>query len=133
MLGTAGEIKSPGYPNSYKSGGHTDCFWIGNLPEGQEVILNVTELNIPASTNCSMDRIIIQNGRDPTSPVIATLCGNPSGPMVYNMSSSHFRIHMISDGQSSSSMYKFKIAYKVREKGNDKRIFCNENEPIKPS
>lgn len=121
--GFNGEIKSPGYPNSFTVGNHQDCFWIGTLPSGYKVTLNVIDFQLPAAStssgNCSVNRVLVQNGRNPDSPVLASLCGNITDKRRFQMSGSNFRLHMIADNAtwSSSDVYKFKIAYSIKRYG----------------
>lgn len=113
-----GAIRSPNYPNSYND--DSDCVWIGELPEEGMVSLTITEFDLPASVNCSDDKLVIQNGKHSDSPIVASLCGNNSGlaHRTFTLSGAHFRVHLISNNKNGvASRRRFKIIYTTIKSG----------------
>ena len=115
---TNGEIKSPNYPDPYRR--ESDCVWIGELPSEGMVSVTITEFDIPKSVNCSTDKLIIQNGKHPDSPIVATLCGNITDldHRTFVLSGSHFRVHFTSSQRNvDASRRKFKMMYTTTQSG----------------
>lgn len=112
-----GEIRNPNYPDSYND--DSDCVWIGEVPEEGIVSITIDEFDLPASVNCTEDKLIIQNGKHSDSPIIATLCGNNSDfdHRTFTLSGSHFRVHLTSSNRNAVSKRKFKMTYTTIKSG----------------
>ncbi|XP_067863171.1 cubilin [Heptranchias perlo] len=70
---------SPGWPNNYE----TDlvCAWIIRAPQAT-VELNILALDIELSLSCDYDKLVIKDGDNNLSPILATLCGRElPGPL----------------------------------------------------
>uniref|UniRef100_A0A4W3K7X0 Cubilin n=1 Tax=Callorhinchus milii TaxID=7868 RepID=A0A4W3K7X0_CALMI len=66
-------LYSPGWPNEYQT--HLNCMWVIWSPRST-VELNIMALDIEsADSKCSLDSLVIRDGDDSLSPVLATLCG----------------------------------------------------------
>ncbi|XP_078278371.1 cubilin [Rhinoraja longicauda] len=63
---------SPGWPSSY--GTHLDCSWIIWAPQST-VQLNILALDIQPDASCNYDKLVIRDGDNNLSPILATLCG----------------------------------------------------------
>ncbi|XP_048417522.2 cubilin isoform X2 [Stegostoma tigrinum] len=63
---------SPGWPNMYEN--HLDCSWVIRAPQGT-VELNILALDIEPNVRCFYDKLVIRDGDNSHSPVLATLCG----------------------------------------------------------
>ncbi|XP_059827436.1 cubilin [Hypanus sabinus] len=63
---------SPGWPSNY--GAHLDCAWIIWAPQST-VELNILALDIELDTRCRYDKLVIRDGDNNLSPILATLCG----------------------------------------------------------
>uniref|UniRef100_UPI00398F64EE cubilin n=1 Tax=Pristiophorus japonicus TaxID=55135 RepID=UPI00398F64EE len=63
---------SPGWPNNY--GTHLDCAWIIRAPQST-VELNILHLDIEPDRFCNYDKLVIRDGDNRLSPLLATLCG----------------------------------------------------------
>ncbi|XP_048000959.1 venom serine protease-like [Leguminivora glycinivorella] len=69
-------IYSPGYPNYYT--GARQCRWIGICPSGYRCRLDCPEISLPASSGCSMDRLLISRSGDPQLNGADVYCGRGS-------------------------------------------------------
>ena len=84
------------------------------------VSITFAEFDLPTSVNCSDDKLVIQNGKHPDSPIIATLCGNHSDldHRTFALSGSHFRVHLKSTNKNDvASRRKFKLTYSTSKSG----------------
>ncbi|CAH0403062.1 unnamed protein product [Chilo suppressalis] len=61
-VGVTYTVKSPNYPYSYGRG--QQCRWIADCPVGYNCRLQCTEVNMPQSTSCSMDRLLVSRSGD---------------------------------------------------------------------
>ena len=97
-----------------------DCVWKIKQSAGRVILLKVIEFDLYTSINCSVDRLVIQNGEHIDSPVLATLCG----PMTslknkhFFSNSNHIRIHLVVGGVSNVTLKGFKLGYSSNEAGN---------------
>ena len=127
---TNGEIKSPNYPDSYRD--ESDCLWTGKLPEQGIVSITIKEFDIPASVNCTNDKLIVQNGKHSDSPIVATLCGNHSdlAHRTFTLSGSYFRVHLTSSRNNGIvSRRRFKITYTTLQSGQSFIYYLPPNIP----
>ncbi|XP_069787318.1 cubilin [Narcine bancroftii] len=70
---------SPGWPNEYES--YLDCAWIIWAPQST-VELNILALDIEAHWLCHYDKLVVRDGDNNLSPILATLCGRElPGPL----------------------------------------------------
>ncbi|XP_063369669.1 venom serine protease 34-like [Cydia amplana] len=69
-------IYSPGYPNNYTGG--RQCRWIGIVPSGYRLRLVCPEILLPASSGCSVDRLLISRSGDPQLSGADVYCGRGS-------------------------------------------------------
>ncbi|XP_078391727.1 cubilin [Cetorhinus maximus] len=70
---------SPGWPNNYAA--HLDCSWIIRAPQAT-VELNILALDIEPAKLCNYDKLVIRDGDNNLSPILATLCGRElPGPL----------------------------------------------------
>ncbi|XP_062900253.1 cubilin isoform X2 [Mobula hypostoma] len=63
---------SPDWPSNY--GAHLDCAWIIWAPQST-VEFNILALDIELDTHCKYDKLVIRDGDNNLSPILATLCG----------------------------------------------------------
>ncbi|XP_059056008.1 venom serine protease-like [Achroia grisella] len=66
-------IYSREYPNNYPPG--IQCRWIGKCQDGYKCVLNCPEIDLPASSSCSMDRLLVSKSGDPTLTGADHYCG----------------------------------------------------------
>ncbi|XP_055705662.1 venom serine protease 34-like [Phlebotomus papatasi] len=57
VAGRVYDIFSPGFPNRYR--GEQNCRWTAIAPAGMTVFIECTTMELPRSTNCINDRILI--------------------------------------------------------------------------
>ncbi|XP_038652379.1 cubilin [Scyliorhinus canicula] len=70
---------SPGWPNNYEI--HLDCSWVIWAPQAT-VELNILALDIEPDMRCNYDKLVIRDGDNNLSPILATLCGRElPGPL----------------------------------------------------
>ncbi|XP_067869413.1 cubilin isoform X2 [Heterodontus francisci] len=73
---------SPSWPNNYES--DLDCSWIIRAPQAT-VELNILALAIEPDIRCNYDMLLIRDGDNNLSPLLATLCGTElPGPLRSN-------------------------------------------------
>ncbi|KAK3892747.1 hypothetical protein Pcinc_003437 [Petrolisthes cinctipes] len=97
-----GIITSPNYPENYP---HSRiCEWTISAPRRQQIRLTFDEMLLEESDGCNYDFLEIRNGKNPTSPLLTTICSfNQSVPEV--LSHTH-------------QLYiKFQSDYSVQKKG----------------
>ncbi|XP_040577951.1 cubilin [Lepeophtheirus salmonis] len=80
-----GFIRSPGWPENYIHG--ANCEWTITVPQGQQILLNITNFQLEPHEDCIMDYLEIRNGGYMTSPLIGKYCSNRIPPVV--LSSGH--------------------------------------------
>ncbi|KAL0812067.1 hypothetical protein ABMA28_009457 [Loxostege sticticalis] len=66
-------VYSPGYSNNYTPG--VQCRWIANCPTGYNCALDCTDVALPQSTGCSLDRLLISRNGDPQLTSADYYCG----------------------------------------------------------
>ncbi|GCB64281.1 hypothetical protein scyTo_0009788, partial [Scyliorhinus torazame] len=76
---TAIPTVQPGWPNNYET--HLDCSWVIWAPQAT-VELNILALDIEPDMLCNYDKLVIRDGDNNLSPILATLCGRElPGPL----------------------------------------------------
>ena len=61
MTGSSGMITSPNYPNDYPHG--RQCTWTITAPQGNQILLNVTDFAMEYHANCNYDYLEIRYER----------------------------------------------------------------------
>ena len=51
------------------------CQWRISATHGEKIVLNLTQLDLPASYNCQMDYLEVRDGYYIKSPLLGTGCG----------------------------------------------------------
>ncbi|XP_017774281.1 PREDICTED: tolloid-like protein 1 [Nicrophorus vespilloides] len=69
-------FQSPNYLMSKGPDGGERCEWRITATHGEKIVLNITELDIPKSTNCSDDYIEIRDGYWHKSTLLGKFCGS---------------------------------------------------------
>ncbi|XP_072431088.1 cubilin [Chiloscyllium punctatum] len=70
---------SPGWPNKYEN--NLDCSWVIWAPQGT-VELHILALDIESDRLCNYDSLVIRDGNNNLSPILASLCGSQlPGPL----------------------------------------------------
>uniref|UniRef100_A0A3P9CHJ1 Cubilin n=1 Tax=Maylandia zebra TaxID=106582 RepID=A0A3P9CHJ1_9CICH len=105
-----GVIISPNWPNNYNH--NRQCIYLIRLPEGGQVALNFTHMDLESHSGCAFDYVEVRDGRTETDPLIGKYCGNtPPAPVL--SSSNVLWIRFKSD--SSVSRAGFRAVYTVGE------------------
>ncbi|CAK1543364.1 unnamed protein product [Leptosia nina] len=68
-------VYSPGYPNNYRPG--VQCRWIANCPAGYNCRIDC-QVNIPQSSGCYYDRLLVSRSGDPQLASADPYCGRGS-------------------------------------------------------
>ena len=73
-------IASPGYPNAYRvpSTGVLDCNYLISMPHAQVAQLELQDLQLPASVNCSDNSLSIFSGSGRRRQLSRRLCTMPA-------------------------------------------------------
>ena len=58
LIDTTGVITSPGFPDNYPH--QRECTWTITAPEGNQILLNVTDFNLESHYNCQYDYLEIR-------------------------------------------------------------------------
>ncbi|XP_077300380.1 cubilin homolog [Arctopsyche grandis] len=99
MRSPVGELSTPGYPNSYPR--DTECTWTIEVEVGQSIQLDVKDISLEYSENCSADSLTLYNGQDALSPLITRVCHEHKSNAVFTSSGNYMHVHFISDKQYS--------------------------------
>lgn len=99
MRSPIGELSTPGYPKSYPK--DTDCTWTIEVEVGQSIQLDVKDVSLEYSENCSADSLTLYNGQDAQSPLITRLCHEHKTNVVFTSTGNYMHVHFISDKQYS--------------------------------
>nr|AXY94763.1 trypsin-like proteinase T2a precursor [Galleria mellonella] len=66
-------VYNPGYSSNYEPG--VQCRWIGRCPDGYRCKLYCSEVSLPESPSCSLDRLLISKSGDPQLSAAEHYCG----------------------------------------------------------
>ncbi|CAH0717935.1 unnamed protein product, partial [Brenthis ino] len=69
-------VYSPNYPFKYRAG--IQCRWIATCPPGYNCKLDCNDVNIPESSSCTQDRLLISRVGDPQLESAEAYCGHGS-------------------------------------------------------
>ena len=72
-----GTITSPGYPTTDYTGGDT-CYWTISGVPGDQMALEITDMDIESTGNCAYDYLEVRDGWDEDSPLMGRFCGDLS-------------------------------------------------------
>ncbi|XP_069815839.1 cubilin [Dendropsophus ebraccatus] len=76
---TPGFLFSPGWPYPYPT--RTVCTWVIRSP-GSTIELNLLSVDIEAQDTCNNDRLLVRDGDNNKTSILATICGRePPGPV----------------------------------------------------
>ncbi|XP_069807122.1 ovochymase-1 [Dendropsophus ebraccatus] len=102
------DVKSPGYPEAYLNG--LDCWWNISSESGNKIELNLKDLMLEDSPNCTWDFLNIYDGASDETKLLVTLCGIKSNS-TFSSSSGVLTLHFHTD---------------VSVSGRGFHIHCNE-------
>ncbi|XP_054719322.1 cubilin-like [Uloborus diversus] len=108
--GTNATISSPGYPDGYPP--NTDCHWLINVPEGEEVQLTTVDLRL--ESDCSKDYVLVRDGYHIASPIVGKFCGT-ANPIPIVSSSKVLSVIFHSDAYGTAPG--FKMSTKELQRG----------------
>ena len=74
LTGTKGNFTSPGYPSDYQDS--LICIWRITVDSSSRVQIEFSDFKVEASNPCQYDYLLIKDGTQDESPVIAKLCGS---------------------------------------------------------
>ncbi|XP_075711718.1 ovochymase-1 [Rhinoderma darwinii] len=94
LRGASSDLKSPGYPGTYLSG--LDCWWIISSESGNELELNIVDLDMEDSPNCTWDFLNIYDGASNETKLLVTLCGIMSNRM-FSSNTGFLTLHFHTD------------------------------------
>ncbi|XP_019614808.1 PREDICTED: CUB and sushi domain-containing protein 1-like [Branchiostoma belcheri] len=73
LNGNSGSFTSPGYPGNYPNNAY--CTWQISVNMSDVVAIRFTAFNLEYEYFCAYDSLVVHDGPDATTPVLATLCG----------------------------------------------------------
>ncbi|XP_065114614.1 cubilin [Paramisgurnus dabryanus] len=79
-----GQFNSPNYPSNYPT--NRECVYKIIVEVNMQIMLNVTDFLLEASTSCSFDYLEIRDGGYETSPLIGKFCGVSAPPIIVSHS-----------------------------------------------
>ncbi|XP_050667832.1 venom serine protease 34-like isoform X2 [Leptidea sinapis] len=100
QVGSTYYVYSPNYPNKYPAG--VQCRWIATCPTGYNCRLDC-QLNIPQSSGCTMDRLLISKNGDPQLAGAEPYCG--SGTLTAISTGQKISIGLITSYYSSGGTF----------------------------
>ncbi|CAG5136883.1 unnamed protein product, partial [Candidula unifasciata] len=74
LTSASGVITSPSYPNPYQH--NRVCEWTITAANGNQILLNITDLDFSFFTHCHNEFLEIRNGDSETAPLMQTFCFN---------------------------------------------------------
>ncbi|XP_077993791.1 cubilin-like [Glandiceps talaboti] len=77
----SGSVMSPNYPDIYP--GSQECIWIITAQAGNQIMVNISDIDIEYHSLCNYDYLEIRNGGYASSPLIGTFCGTEANPSVF--------------------------------------------------
>ncbi|KAF5298763.1 hypothetical protein FQR65_LT09632 [Abscondita terminalis] len=69
-------IYNPEYPKFYNPG--TSCRWVGETTPNAVIVVTCEDINLPPSTNCQQDRLVISASGDTKFKDVHNYCGSGS-------------------------------------------------------
>ncbi|XP_055335662.1 cubilin-like [Paramacrobiotus metropolitanus] len=90
----SGTIKSPGYPEDYPT--FSSCVWTITAQDGNQIVMNITDLDLEKHEDCHADYLEIRNGGSENSPLFGRYCGK-TGPIIIKSHTNKMFIRFISD------------------------------------
>lgn len=115
LFAPSGVVQSPAYPRRYPS--NVNCTWIIHVENGFQIRLNFSYFQIEPASDVNgqcFDYLLLRNGRNADSPLIAKMCGDRPLPDIVSHSNYLF-MQFISD--SSMQRGGFSVAYTSVEEG----------------
>ncbi|XP_050407117.2 cubilin, partial [Patella vulgata] len=106
LTDTFGVITSPNYPGNYPH--QRECIWTISVPDGNQILLNVTDFLMESHVNCNYDYLEIRNGGYQTSPLVGKYCGRTIDNIIVSHSN---RMWLKFKTDVSQSARGFKILY----------------------
>ncbi|CAK1591243.1 unnamed protein product [Parnassius mnemosyne] len=94
-------VYSPNYPNNYSAG--VQCRWIMVCPTGYNCQLDCSEINLPESPSCSMDRLLVSRDGDPQLASAEYYCGR--GTLNVTSNERRLSLGLISSYQSPGGRF----------------------------
>ncbi|XP_029345465.1 cubilin isoform X2 [Acyrthosiphon pisum] len=90
-----GFIMSPNFPDNYPK--RMNCIWTINVPDSNQIQLNISQFSLEESFDCELDYLEIRNGGYLTSPLLGKFCGSKIIPIISSAGYS-LLIRFVSDG-----------------------------------
>ncbi|XP_053408750.1 cubilin-like isoform X2 [Mercenaria mercenaria] len=107
-----GIITSPNYPSDYD---HNDaCAWMITAPEGTQIVLEFTDIDIETHPNCNYDYLEVFNGPYASSPSIGRFCGSTTPATIRSQSNSLRLVHFTDFSMAARG---FRLTYSFRTQG----------------
>lgn len=104
--GSSQIFSNPNYPGSYPPG--IQCRWTARCPQGYNCRLSCPQIQIPQSSGCSMDRLLVSRTGDPQLNAADTYCG--PGSIYLTSTGQLLTVGLISSPQSPGGTFRCQIS-----------------------
>ncbi|WAR06690.1 CUBN-like protein, partial [Mya arenaria] len=104
----SGVIESPNFPNPYPH--NLNCTWVIDTTMGNIVNISFSHFDIESHSNCQFDYLQINDGDQPTSSSLATLCGTDL-PQPLASSTDKVWINFVSDYSVASNGFRLECQW----------------------
>nr|WBB28747.1 trypsin-like proteinase T2a [Yponomeuta cagnagella] len=94
-------VYSPGYSNLYTPG--VQCRWIAICPSGYNCQIQCPDIDLPQSSSCSMDRLLVSKTGDPQLTGADTYCGR--GTLTTQSTAQRLSIGLITSNSSPGGKF----------------------------
>uniref|UniRef100_A0A2A4JCN2 Peptidase S1 domain-containing protein n=1 Tax=Heliothis virescens TaxID=7102 RepID=A0A2A4JCN2_HELVI len=98
-------LTSPNYPGLYYAG--QQCRWIATSPQGYNCKLECPSIELPQSTSCSADRLLVSRSGDPQLSGADTYCGR--GSLTATSTGQTISVGLIASRSSSGGRFSCKL------------------------
>ncbi|XP_065334267.1 protein tolkin [Cloeon dipterum] len=96
---SSGSIQSPQFGTLEPSDLPEKCEWRITATHGERIVLNITEIDVPESDDCTRDFIEIRDGYWHKSPLIGKYCGSQPHPTTIKSSGSRMLVTYRTSGR----------------------------------
>ncbi|XP_067930809.1 cubilin-like [Watersipora subatra] len=96
-----GSFTSPNYPNPYPH--NRECVWRITVPVGNQIKLQLNDVNLEFQSNCTYDYLEVRGGPDATSPSLTKICHDQNKNYIVTSSGNQMYVKFKTDASSSGN------------------------------
>lgn len=105
LAGSSQVFSNPNYPGPYGPG--IQCRWTARCPAGYNCRISCPQIQIPYSSGCSMDRLLVSRSGDPQLNAADTFCG--PGSIYLTSTGQVLTVGLISSPYSTGGTFRCQI------------------------